>query len=143
MNDITYSVAEQDWNDKFYKHFKMIKSMEKMKHLDPKFSNAIERLVLNTKGVPERTLSKRSRTKTANRLYKGARGDDSTEKNRDFGNEYSISQDKTDYLAKQSDMIPDSFELASSTYFEDEVEKHSISQFVNDGSYNYNITSKF
>jgi hypothetical protein len=40
-------------------------------------------------------------------------------------------------------MIPDSFELASSTYFEDEVEKHSISQFVNDGSYNYNITSKF
>jgi hypothetical protein len=122
----------------------MIKSMEKVKHLDPKFSIAIERLVRKIKGVPEGSLSKRNRTKTAGRLYRGAKGDDSTEKNRDFDfeNDHSISQDKTEYLVKQSDMIPDAFELVSNTNFDNEYEKHSKSQFVNDDSYNYKISSK-
>lgn len=122
----------------------MMKAMEKLKHLDPKFSLSIERLAKRIKYSSDGSLSKRPRTKTANRFHKKAKNDDPTEHNRDFEleNDHSISQDRTEYIAKQSDLVPDGFELASNSYYENEFDKHSKSHFQPEDSYNLKAAGK-
>ena len=99
--------------------------MEKLKHLEPKFSFAVERLWKKIK---------RKQAKTANRLHLKARNDDkTTEHNRDLDqdNEHSISQDKTEYLVKQSDFIPDGFDGLSNNFI-DQDPKNSNMIFADD-----------
>ena len=94
-----------------------MRSMEKVKHLEPKFSYAIERLCRKLK---------RQYTKTANRVHYKAKNDDkTTEHNRgyDFDHERSISQDKTEFFAKQSEQIHDAFDGISNNYIEQDQEK--------------------
>lgn len=122
-----------------------MRAMEKVKHLEPKFSTAIERLGRRIRGQLDGPLSKRVRTKTANRFHRRANHDDPTEHNRDFDidNDHSISQDKTEYIAKQSDLIPDAFDLASNTYFDNEVATHTKSQFHAGDTYNLKMSGIF
>ena len=109
-----------EWNDKFYKFYKILKSMEKLKHLEPKFSLAMERLWKKIK---------RQHAKTANRFQFKARNDDkTTENNRDLGfdAEHSISQDRTEYLVKQSDFVPDGFDGISNNFTEQETKNNNF-----------------
>jgi hypothetical protein len=115
-NKSKLSAAEMDWNDNFYRNFRNLNAMEKVKHLDPKFSKAIERLAKKLKNEAPGNLSRRPRTKTAGRFHRKAKNDDATEHNRDFDfdNDYSVSQDKTEYLIKQSENLGDFFDIESS-----------------------------
>ena len=84
--------------------------MEKLKHLEPKFSYAIERLAKKIK---------RLQTKTANRMHIKARNDDkTTEYNRDFSfdNNHSISQDQTEYILKQNEIISEGIDGLSNLF---------------------------
>lgn len=121
----------------------MMRAMEKLKHLDPKFSYSIERLAKRIKYSGEGSLSKRPRTKTAGRFHRKANNnDDTTEHNRDFYNDHDLSQDKTEYIAKQSDVMADAIDIGSNSYFDQEFDKLSKLQFPADDSYNLKATGK-
>ena len=103
--------------------------MEKVKHLEPKFSYAIERLCRKIK---------RQNTKTAGRIaYKAKNEDKTTENNQDFDfdHERSISQDKTEFYAKQSEFVHDVFDAANYNYTDNDQENIIKHNHANSTSY--------
>jgi len=139
-----YSLAELEWNDRFYKNFKYMKAMEKVKHLEPKFSQAITKLARKCKVTTQGNISKRPRTKTAGRIHRKARNDDATEHNRDFDfeNDHSISLDKTEYLLKQSENIGEFLELENSKHVDSDSRKFYKNNVNNDSCTNFNSIHK-
>ena len=114
--------------------------------MEPNFSDAISRFVKKfIKKSAGNSLS-RKRTKTAGRVQRRIINDESIENNNfefENENENSLSQDKTEYLIKQGELVSEKFDLMSSKNFEQEIDQHSKSQFAVDDSYNLKSTSIF
>lgn len=112
--------------------------------MEPNFSDAISRFVKKFIKKSAGNSLPRKRTKTAGRVQRRVINDESIENNNfEFENENSLSQDKTEYLIKQGELVSEKFDLMSSKNFEQEIDQHSKSQFAVDDSYNLKSTSIF
>ncbi|CAI2386846.1 unnamed protein product [Moneuplotes crassus] len=134
------SNAEYQWNEKFYKNFKMLRSMEKAKHLDPKFSTAVERLVRRLiKRSPGTSMSKKSK-RTAHLMRED---DEITETKVELENrlDNTLSQDKTEYIVHQVDHREEGDDRSTQMHLENDIDNHSKSQFLVDDSYNLKSNS--
>ena len=110
--------------------------------MEPNFSDAISRFVKKFIKKSAGNSLPRKRTKTAGRVQRRIINDESIENN-NFEFENSLSQDKTEYLIKQGELVSEKFDLMSSKNFEQEIDQHSKSQFAVDDSYNLKSTSIF
>lgn len=109
--------------------------MEKVKHLDPKFSIAVERLVKRLiKRSPGTSMSKKSK-KTAHLMREE---DEITETKVELENrlENTLSQDKTEHIIHQVGNREEGDDRSTQKQLENDIDNHSKSQFVVDDSYN-------